>query len=143
MDESYGCSIVLYKELMQAEGLSVRDHRVELTPYQQACLGSISAQNVDIAVAAIDNYKAKLAAAKNELFDMILYSKRTGDEESYAYIIQEYQEYIATTEDAIIRCEIDYEVARRQRQEYAGPGTIGAFVIAASIIKFESSQYHC
>lgn len=114
----------------------------ELTPYQEASLGSVCAHNAKLALEDIECHRLKLAAARSELADLRRHSKQNDSVDDFEYIIQEYEAYIESTERAILQSEIDYGFAREQVAKHAGPGTLGGFVIDV-LLQDDSSRPSC
>lgn len=118
-------------------------NQTELTPIQQARLGSVCAVNVEVAHGVIERYKTNLKAAERELFDMLINSEKNGYKlEDLEYSIECYQDYIETTRGEIAQSEVDYEAACELALKYAGLNTLGAFVLTVLSQK-EVPRYDC
>lgn len=115
----------------------------ELTPYEQAQLGSICARHAEIAFNNLECLKAEQEDARRQLLDIRMHIVRNScDPEDFEYTIQDYEEYIQSLEYKITTSETNYNLACEQALKYAGINTLGAFVLTVLSQK-EASRYVC
>ena len=116
----------------------------ELSPLQEAQLGSICASHVEIAFSAIEHHKTNVEASKKELLDIRQESKRSGYQaDDIDYIIQNHDKYIQSLEKEVADSEMYYEAAYDQAVRYAGLNTLGAFVLTVLSEKKRNKPGFC